>query len=262
MAMGLSIFSDNDEAMNKSSANSFVGLGKKGEVEAKKNLKASYGVSKINSSVFSLDKKDINKLEGYLKCGNEKKAIETIKSISDEIKACNEHNIDYIRNIFRQMLFAMASVAQARKDKAFINSTEHYLFCIMSQLSVNELERIILEALTCFFESDLKIEDEPITKLMDYINLHYSEFDLSIKQISCDLNFSDTYLCMLCKKNTGKTINNHITELRMKKACELLKSTDMKLYKIGEEIGYADGKYFFRVFQKMFSMTPREYRES
>ncbi|MCF2941269.1 AraC family transcriptional regulator [Paenibacillus alkaliterrae] len=46
----------------------------------------------------------------------------------------------------------------------------------------------------------------------------------------------------------------------MEKTCELLKHSRLKIYEICEQVGYVDPKYFSKVFQKHFSMTPNEFR--
>ena len=46
---------------------------------------------------------------------------------------------------------------------------------------------------------------------------------------------------------------------RLKKAAELLKSGDYKIYEVAEIVGYNSSTSFGRNFQKQFEMTPTEY---
>ena len=52
-----------------------------------------------------------------------------------------------------------------------------------------------------------------------------------------------------------------MTEVRIEKAKELLRTTETKLYHIAEKTGYQDGKYFSKVFTKIVGIKPKEYRE-
>jgi two-component system response regulator YesN len=65
----------------------------------------------------------------------------------------------------------------------------------------------------------------------------------------------------LFKKNTGITINDCITQVRMKKAMELIKQSDIKLYDIAGMVGYSDSSYFTKIFKKQVGITPSEFRE-
>lgn len=42
----------------------------------------------------------------------------------------------------------------------------------------------------------------------------------------------------------------------------LLKTTNQKVYKIVEQVGYSDNKYFTVQFKKYAGMSPKEYRTS
>lgn len=53
---------------------------------------------------------------------------------------------------------------------------------------------------------------------------------------------------------------NNLNKLRIGKACELLRSSDIKIYEIGSIVGYNDSQYFYRVFKKYVNQTPIEYR--
>ena len=51
-----------------------------------------------------------------------------------------------------------------------------------------------------------------------------------------------------------------ITALRMQKAIQLILSTPMRVSEIAQACGYADQKYFDKVFRKTTGNSPREFR--
>jgi two-component system response regulator YesN len=53
-----------------------------------------------------------------------------------------------------------------------------------------------------------------------------------------------------------------LTETRMKNAAQLLYDTRLKIGAISKKVGYADARYFSKVFRKRFQMTPVEYRRA
>ncbi|WP_090109529.1 MULTISPECIES: helix-turn-helix domain-containing protein [unclassified Cohnella] len=68
------------------------------------------------------------------------------------------------------------------------------------------------------------------------------------------------YFGQVLKSRSGQLFNTYLTQVRVEKACELLRNSELKVYEIGEKVGYIDPKYFAKVFQKQMGMTPNEYR--
>ena len=66
---------------------------------------------------------------------------------------------------------------------------------------------------------------------------------------------------MIFKRDTGITINDYITKIRMEKAIEMLKDPSVKLYDICYAVGYSDPSYFSKVFKKYTGLSPKQYKE-
>ena len=59
------------------------------------------------------------------------------------------------------------------------------------------------------------------------------------------------------RRLTGKSMANYITQLRMEKAMQLLKSRpDLRVGDVAEQCGFMDVAYFSRVFRQHYGMTP------
>lgn len=84
---------------------------------------------------------------------------------------------------------------------------------------------------------------------------------LSLEEICAQVSVSKNYFCYLFKRETGMSIWNYLTEVRLKHAKELLKNTNMKSYEIAFAVGYENPSYFSKIFKKYENMTPNEYRE-
>ncbi|MFN4274650.1 MAG: helix-turn-helix transcriptional regulator, partial [Aliihoeflea sp.] len=52
----------------------------------------------------------------------------------------------------------------------------------------------------------------------------------------------------------------HLTRLRMEKACDLLKNTNLSITEIALEVGYSSNQVLARVFLKHHQISPSEYR--
>jgi two-component system response regulator YesN len=98
-------------------------------------------------------------------------------------------------------------------------------------------------------------------KAMEYMNDNYAKSELSLNEIASSLNISVPYLAILFKQETGKNFGNHLLEIRMKKAKELLKTTSDSVSEIAEKVGYASSQYFAVCFKKYTGVTPGYYRD-
>jgi len=75
------------------------------------------------------------------------------------------------------------------------------------------------------------------------------------------VSLSAGHFTALFKQHTGCALTEFITRLRLDRAKQLLRETDMPIYKISEDVGYADSFYFTRQFGKETGMSPREFRQ-
>ena len=79
-------------------------------------------------------------------------------------------------------------------------------------------------------------------------------------ELSAMLNLSHTYLSTLFKEETGITVSQYLTKIRMKEARRLLLTSQDQVSQIAVQVGYQDEKYFMRVFKKENGLTVSEFR--
>ncbi len=102
--------------------------------------------------------------------------------------------------------------------------------------------------------------EDVVIKAKEYIYGNYNDEDISLNSICKHLLISTSYFSLIFKNSTGETFIEFLSRVRIEKAMELLKSTNMKTYEIAEKIGYGDSHYFSMVFKRMAGTTPTEYR--
>lgn len=84
---------------------------------------------------------------------------------------------------------------------------------------------------------------------------------LSISSVAAHIHISPNYLSNVFRKETGTSVNEAIRREQMKAAARLLRTTDMYLYEIAEQLGYKDVKYFSLLFKAYYQITPKGYRQ-
>ena len=99
-----------------------------------------------------------------------------------------------------------------------------------------------------------------LNQAKDYIDNHYMDFDCSLSSVAKFIHISASYLSLIFKKEVGITFVNYLTLLCIKKAKQLLSSTDLMVYEVSTSVGYENYSYFSTVFKKATDLSPREYR--
>lgn len=88
----------------------------------------------------------------------------------------------------------------------------------------------------------------------------YADSSLSVERLAEKLHISPSYCSAIFRQGTGMTCVQYLTDVRMKKAEELLRSTDEKTYIIASRVGYDEPNYFSYVFKKHFGVSPSKLR--
>lgn len=98
-----------------------------------------------------------------------------------------------------------------------------------------------------------------IVDVKRYIERNYPH-KLSLQQIADAVNISKPYLANVFRQETGMTIWNYLTEVRMREAKELLLTTDKRLSDVAEAVGYSDSAHFAKVFKSYYGMNSTELK--
>ncbi|MNC24200.1 HTH-type transcriptional regulator YesS [compost metagenome] len=118
----------------------------------------------------------------------------------------------------------------------------------------------LLKEIACAVaEAKRERKEGVMSRCLDYIDSHYTE-DLSQETVAAMFHFNPSYFCQLFKSRLHMTFNQYVTRLRLQQAKDMLKNSKMKVYRVSEQLGYHDVKYFNRVFKKETGLTPEEYR--
>lgn len=89
-----------------------------------------------------------------------------------------------------------------------------------------------------------------IVKAKRYLADHYDDAELTLFQVAEHVGLSEKYFTNRFTKETGETFSNYLTQLRIQKAKELLRTTTFKSYEIGEMVGYRNAEHFTRMFKR------------
>ena len=132
------------------------------------------------------------------------------------------------------------------------------------------LEAKILELLVIQIEnyksnelnSLIGVKDKKIKKLYMVKELIKDNLykNFSIRELSREVSLNENILKKEFKRVFGCSINKFSTDEKMERAKDLLKSTQLPIYQISEEIGYKNATHFSAAFKRYFNKTPKSFR--
>ena len=98
-----------------------------------------------------------------------------------------------------------------------------------------------------------------VQTVLSYIDEHYAE-RISRDELAESLHYSPSYFSSLFHQLSGVTLSEHITDVRMNKAMELLSGSELPVSEVIKRVGYRSEPLFYRAFRGYFGMNPRDVR--
>ena len=190
-----------------------------------------------------------------------------IKKIVDELFESMRRSETTLYNQQRHSLSLILAISDALYSLDYnpailFNNTDVWSLIRKSESS-EKLHKFILDitdvVISHMEEMQRQKTENIITRVKELVEQNYAT-DASLETIASQVFISPCYLSVIFKKETNTTFKNYLIQTRMHKACELLGSTDLKIYEIAEKVGYTDTRYFSELFQRTCGKTPSQYR--
>lgn len=111
-------------------------------------------------------------------------------------------------------------------------------------------------------EAEAGCRKRSITDVLAYLHEHYLDPGFSAKYMAASFDTSVSNLSHFFKKNMGVSISAYVDQIKLEKAKQLLRDSDLKVGEIAELLQYGSSTGFAVMFKKYEGMTPKEYREN
>jgi two-component system response regulator YesN len=99
-----------------------------------------------------------------------------------------------------------------------------------------------------------------IAKARSYIDANYADPNISLSLVAAQVLLSPTYFSVVFAREVGETFIEYLTNVRIRRAMELLRTTSLTSSEIAYQIGYHNPRYFYSVFRKVAGLPPNEFR--
>lgn len=164
----------------------------------------------------------------------------------------------------RQLVYFLMAVSEGNGDTANADPDRLELVDSMGRLSTATQVSQWLDRLG---NTLLAAADDPtaagnrnILRARQYLNAHIGE-KLTLKDVSDYLHLSPNYLSTLFKREMGKGFVEFFSEIKIRRAMELIASGNYRIYEVSSQLGFENSYYFSKVFKKFTGLTPSEYKE-
>lgn len=128
--------------------------------------------------------------------------------------------------------------------------------------SMAQMRDCVVGRAAAFCEAAIALKgdaQDDIAKAVAYIDSHYHE-DIDAMKVAKLIYLSPQHFSSKFKSRTGQGFSAYLRTKRITRACELLTRGDTPIADIAVAVGYADVKYFYRVFRQQMGQSPNAYR--
>ena len=136
---------------------------------------------------------------------------------------------------------------------------EHWLGCPSHVEQEQFIRQLMIDSTELLQETGEPGTSAIVRQIKSIIDEQYME-QISVASLATQVHLTPTYLCVLFKQATGKTINEYLTNERIRHAKRLLRDPSVRLYDICYRVGYLSPSYFSKLFKKQTGLPPGEYR--
>jgi YesN/AraC family two-component response regulator len=224
-------------------------------------------ISNYSDAFIVKDFENNKKLKNYIEIGDFTGAKEVVKSIFDKSFYDRKSSMSLysmkakMYGLVNLIIEAMYDLT-ARYDYDFfenINPEKRFFNCDNLSKLHKEMNNILDYADNYVKSREVKKNDNLLNRIMEFINLNYSDNNLSVGIISEEFGLTVPYISKFFKKKVGKGLLDYIHSVRIEHAKELLKDENLQIKDVAERSGYYNTVAFIRVFKKFEGVPPGRY---
>lgn len=199
--------------------------------------------------------------------GSIEEAVRLSKEMDSNIGRLGESEIEHWRNL---SIVSTTLCARAAIEGGVMPSIAYRLsgFYIYKSTECKDITQILIYRNHAIEELAKRVREQKerrhtssyTEQCKDYVYGHYRE-KIYLDDIADTLGISSSYLSRLFKKETGISLQDFINDVRVEKAANLLRYSEVTLPGIAEYVNFPSQSYFGKIFKKKMQMTPKQYRE-
>lgn len=199
-------------------------------------------------------------LKYAINTGNRDSVETAVQTICNKLESENV-SLYAFRMVYNDILQVL--IAECKGDKVWLDKF-YNAFTISQCTSIKEFHDLLREASLMIIDSQSgkRPENSDIVRsAVRYMQQNYQNPNLTMNALAEHLNISSVTLSIDFKNEMEVKPSEYLANLRIEKAKDMLRNTNMLVKEISNAIGYEDDGSFTRRFKKHTGMTPGQYRE-
>jgi len=204
-------------------------------------------------------------LLSLMKAGDQKgarrelnKTLGALFSHTADIRLLKAHVIEMMGYLVRSAL------EDSPHMSSLIEKNHEWMTDIIDATNFETLSNVVADSLDDFMRNiylhGQNRSNKTVTRILDYLAENFHE-SITLEMLSEVAGLSTFRISHLVKETTGKTVLQHVHQLRVQEAQRLLEQSEMSCTDIAYEAGFGDQSYFIKQFRKWMGITPARYRK-
>jgi two-component system response regulator YesN len=224
------------------------------------------GEANAGVDTSELLKVDKSAVQDYLKCGIQEEFPDFFDAFLFPLGAQAFQSTIVKNYVLLDLVFTAAHfVQELGGDAAVVLPELEQIETILNNLQTIEqfkeqTQQILGRALAFRDDQAGALHAGVIQQAKEYIDRHYMDPDISLHAVARRVGHSPCHFSTVFGAETGRTFKEYLTDIRIKRAKELLRTTTLRSIEIAEQVGYSDPHYFSAVFRKSTGLSPKEFR--
>ena len=205
--------------------------------------------------------KDMMLFLQQLRQGDEGEAMASFDRLCEGISQYAVSHLIF-RHVCSYIVNSLAETARQLTGDMFISQIEQ----LMSAVELNDFKQascsLIHDFCTYICTDRQRTNSRLRTDMVEFITSNYADPNMGLEHIAEQFGLSPYYVSRFFRDQHNINLKDYIAELRIRRACELLVSTDKQINDIVVEVGYQSTSSFIRKFKSATGMTPGQYRDA
>lgn len=201
------------------------------------------------------------KIIGAVKRGDTTGVDNELQGITDQLQCMNEPTVDRVKPLLH--FFVLHLMREMKEMGIFTREQEDMLWRRLDRrFGIKDLLSVIRQVTHAVNEKSMdkkKQSERSMTEAKSFLDRNLYR-DLSVEETATHVGLSTSYFSLLFKQTFGETFIEYVTRQRMERAKAMLADTPKSVAQIAKEVGYAERRYFTKVFMKYTGENPTEFR--
>lgn len=235
------------------------------EIKARKILENA--LKKQNAgplSFYSLKKE--KELLAKIKMGDIPQVLAALQGILTDCLKQYEGNFELLKTRLMELLVIISRTLMEKggEEKKLLELNHFYTRELAALSSPDQILPWFPAIIEQYIKSGRGYQDsqsQVVKQVVDYLHANY-HLNLKLDDIARTVHLSPYYLSHLFKEETGYTIVEYLTKVRMEEAKKLLENSLKTVQEIASSTGFNNTSYFSKLFRSREGLTPLQYRQT